>query len=136
MLLLHSFVIIVSSLCHHHNPKKSLLMAFNSFSDLIVLRISLRCKYVIFLQNTRKHLYLLRFLFQLNELRPQWANEENISYALHNDAPITPVDPLHSMWCAVTRRSAKGRVFVIHVCRISMCWACMYLCTCTCEWLK
>jgi len=33
-----------------------------------------------------------------------------IPYGLHNDAPITPPKPLHSMWTAVIRRAPNGNV--------------------------
>lgn len=33
-----------------------------------------------------------------------------IPYGLHNDAPITPPNPLHSMWTAVMRRAPNGNV--------------------------
>ena len=29
---------------------------------------------------------------------------------MHNDPPVTPVDPLLNMWVAVTRQSTTGRV--------------------------
>jgi hypothetical protein len=33
-----------------------------------------------------------------------------IPFAMHSDAPITPIAPLFTAWCAVTRRTASGRV--------------------------
>jgi predicted amidohydrolase YtcJ len=30
--------------------------------------------------------------------------------AMHNDPPVTPVDPLHNMWVAVNRKSKSGRI--------------------------
>lgn len=33
-----------------------------------------------------------------------------IPFAMHSDAPITPVAPLFTAWCAVNRRTASGRV--------------------------
>jgi predicted amidohydrolase YtcJ len=34
----------------------------------------------------------------------------NIKPAMHNDPPVTPVDPLLNMWIAVNRKSRSGRV--------------------------
>jgi hypothetical protein len=34
----------------------------------------------------------------------------NIPLAIHSDAPITPLDPLFTAWCAVMRQTATGRV--------------------------
>lgn len=31
------------------------------------------------------------------------AIQEGVRFTLHNDTPVTPVDPLHLLWCAVTR---------------------------------
>lgn len=33
-----------------------------------------------------------------------------VPISLHSDAPITPIGPLFTAWCAVNRRSASGRV--------------------------
>lgn len=33
-----------------------------------------------------------------------------IPFAMHSDAPITPMAPLFTAWCAVNRRTASGRV--------------------------
>jgi predicted amidohydrolase YtcJ len=33
-----------------------------------------------------------------------------IPFAMHSDAPITPIAPLFTAWCAVNRRTASGRV--------------------------
>lgn len=33
-----------------------------------------------------------------------------VPMAIHSDAPITPLGPLFTAWCAVTRRTASGRV--------------------------
>ena len=34
----------------------------------------------------------------------------NIPLAIHSDAPITPLDPLFTAWCAVMRETSTGRV--------------------------
>ncbi len=34
----------------------------------------------------------------------------NIPLAIHSDAPITPLDPLFTAWCAVMRETSSGRV--------------------------
>ena len=33
-----------------------------------------------------------------------------VKLAIHSDAPVTPLAPLFTMWCAVNRVSAQGRV--------------------------
>lgn len=38
------------------------------------------------------------------------AERLGVPFALHSDAPITPIGPLFSAWCAVNRRTASGRV--------------------------
>ncbi|MFD0364050.1 amidohydrolase [Nocardia sp. GCM10030253] len=38
------------------------------------------------------------------------AGREGVKYSFHSDAAITPLGSLHTMWCAVTRRTPKGRV--------------------------
>ena len=39
------------------------------------------------------------------------ARREGVPVAIHSDAPVTPLGPLFSMWCAVNRLTSKGRVF-------------------------
>ena len=36
------------------------------------------------------------------------AIERGIPYAIHNDPPVTPPEPLHSMWVAVNRKTSSG----------------------------
>ncbi len=38
------------------------------------------------------------------------ALENNVPMAIHSDAPITPLGPLFTAWCAVNRITASGRV--------------------------
>ncbi|OXI79519.1 amidohydrolase [Burkholderia sp. AU31652] len=38
------------------------------------------------------------------------AQRLGIPFALHSDAPITPLNPLFTAWCAVQRETASGRV--------------------------
>ncbi|RDU98841.1 amidohydrolase [Trinickia dinghuensis] len=38
------------------------------------------------------------------------ANALGITFGLHSDAPITPLNPLFTAWCAVQRQTASGRV--------------------------
>lgn len=38
------------------------------------------------------------------------AGRHGLRYTLHNDTPVTPVDPLHLIWCAVNRRTAGGAI--------------------------
>ena len=38
------------------------------------------------------------------------AVREGVSFSIHCDAPVTPMGHLHTMWCAVNRLTASGRV--------------------------
>jgi predicted amidohydrolase YtcJ len=38
------------------------------------------------------------------------AQRLGVPFAIHSDAPITPIGPLFTAWCAVNRRTASGRV--------------------------
>jgi predicted amidohydrolase YtcJ len=38
------------------------------------------------------------------------ALDHGVPLAIHSDTPVTPVDPLFTMWCAVNRRTATGRL--------------------------
>lgn len=38
------------------------------------------------------------------------AVEAGVPFALHSDAPVTPLGQLHTMWCAVNRLTPSGRV--------------------------
>ncbi len=38
------------------------------------------------------------------------AQRLGVPFAIHSDAPVTPIGPLFTAWCAVNRRSAAGRV--------------------------
>lgn len=38
------------------------------------------------------------------------ALDHGIALALHSDAPVTPLAPLFTAWCAVERLTASGRV--------------------------
>jgi len=42
------------------------------------------------------------------------AKELGVHFSLHSDAPITPINQLHSAWCAVNRLTATGRVLGEH----------------------
>ena len=33
-----------------------------------------------------------------------------VPYTIHSDAPVTPLDPLFTAWCAVNRQTASGRI--------------------------
>jgi predicted amidohydrolase YtcJ len=39
---------------------------------------------------------------------PAMARAAGVPYAIHSDAPVTPLQPLMAMWCAVNRRTASG----------------------------
>ena len=38
------------------------------------------------------------------------ADRLGVRYAMHSDAPVTPIGPLFTAWCAVERKTASGRV--------------------------
>lgn len=38
------------------------------------------------------------------------ALREGVPMAIHSDAPVTPLGPLFTAWCAVNRRTPSGRV--------------------------
>ena len=38
------------------------------------------------------------------------AKRHGVPFAIHSDAPITPLAPLFTAWCAVNRRTMSGRV--------------------------
>ncbi len=38
------------------------------------------------------------------------ARDAGVPYAIHSDAPVTPLGPLFTAWCAINRRTASGRV--------------------------
>ena len=38
------------------------------------------------------------------------AERENVKFSIHSDSPITPISQLHTMWCAVNRKTASGRI--------------------------
>jgi hypothetical protein len=42
------------------------------------------------------------------------ALREGVTLAIHSDAPITPIGPLFTAWCAVNRLTASGRVLGAH----------------------
>ena len=45
---------------------------------------------------------------RMNACRTALAN--NVPMAIHSDAPVTPLGPLFTAWCAVNRITASGRV--------------------------
>ena len=38
------------------------------------------------------------------------AAKNGIRFGLHSDCPVTPVNPFHSMWTAVTRQTKTGEI--------------------------
>src|SRR6185369_13072444 len=38
------------------------------------------------------------------------ARDRQVRFTIHNDTPVTPVDPLHLVWCAVNRLTKAGTV--------------------------
>jgi predicted amidohydrolase YtcJ len=46
-----------------------------------------------------------------NQLEPcASATREGVSFSIHSDAGVTPLGPLHTMWCVVNRLTPSGRV--------------------------
>ena len=39
-----------------------------------------------------------------------------VPMAIHSDAPVTPLGPLFTAWCAVNRQTASGRTLGAHEC--------------------
>ena len=44
------------------------------------------------------------------------ALREGVPLAIHSDAPVTPLGPLFTAWCAVNRLTANGHVLGKHEC--------------------
>ncbi len=44
------------------------------------------------------------------------AKRLGVPYTIHSDAPVTPLDPLFTAWCAVNRQTASGRVLGSNEC--------------------
>ncbi len=42
------------------------------------------------------------------------AERLGVRYAMHSDAPVTPIGPLFTAWCAVERRTARNRLLGEH----------------------
>jgi hypothetical protein len=36
------------------------------------------------------------------------AKRQGVNFAIHSDAPVTPLGPLFTAWCAVNRKTASG----------------------------
>jgi predicted amidohydrolase YtcJ len=50
-----------------------------------------------------------------NQVNPCGAAlRESVSFSLHSDPPVTPLGHLFTMWCAVNRVTASGRVLGEH----------------------
>ena len=44
------------------------------------------------------------------------AKRLGVPYTIHSDAPVTPLDPLFTAWCAVNRQTASGRILAPNEC--------------------
>jgi len=44
------------------------------------------------------------------------ALDAGVNVAIHSDAPVTPMGPLFTAWCAVTRQTMSGRVLGAQQC--------------------
>jgi len=42
------------------------------------------------------------------------ALRHGLTFAVHSDAPVTPIGGLHLVWSAVNRQTASGRVLGVH----------------------
>ena len=42
------------------------------------------------------------------------AQRSGVPFTIHSDAPVTPLGPLFTAWCAVNRLTASGRVLGAH----------------------
>lgn len=50
-----------------------------------------------------------------NNLDPvKWAEDENMLFTLHTDAPVTPISPLESIQIAVDRKTKNGDILGAH----------------------
>ncbi len=38
------------------------------------------------------------------------AKRQGVNFSIHSDAPVTPLGPLFTAWCAVNRKTASGRI--------------------------
>ena len=65
------------------------------------------------------HLYYWGDAHATQTVGPEWAARMNpaetarqlgITFSLHSDAPITPLNPLFTAWCAAHRASASGKI--------------------------
>jgi predicted amidohydrolase YtcJ len=43
-----------------------------------------------------------------------WAEERNLPFGLHSDAPVTEPNPLRSIWTCATRKTQSGKVLGAH----------------------
>ena len=42
------------------------------------------------------------------------AKRQGVNFSIHSDAPVTPLGPLFTAWCAVNRQTASGRILGEH----------------------
>jgi len=42
------------------------------------------------------------------------AKRQGVNFSIHSDAPVTPLGPLFTAWCAVNRKTASGRILGEH----------------------
>jgi len=42
------------------------------------------------------------------------AKRQGVNFSIHSDAPVTPLGPLFTAWCAVNRKTASGRILGVH----------------------
>ena len=42
------------------------------------------------------------------------AKRQGVNFSIHSDAPVTPLAPLFTAWCAVNRQTVSGRILGEH----------------------
>ena len=42
------------------------------------------------------------------------AKRQGVNFSIHSDAPVTPLGPLFTAWCAVNRQTASGLILGEH----------------------
>ncbi len=83
---------------------RELGLCVNLFSNQIFFWGDLHCKYTVGPERAR----------HMNACRS--ALDIGVPTAIHSDAPITPLSPLFTAWCAVNRRTHSGQVLGKHEC--------------------
>ena len=100
---------------HRHTLQHCQLADANQFKRMATLGMSVNL--------FANHLYYWGDAHYSVTVGPDRANRMNaagtalrygVPFSLHSDAPITPIAPLFTAWCAVNRQTASGRVLGAH----------------------